>query len=74
MIKIEMDQERIAKFVLEVEKLRQTEWPPRCRCIVLPWDKRLKDTGELRLSITMDSLKNKTDRTDKTYGGKNDDV
>ena len=70
MIKIEIDPEKVAKFVLEVEKLRQTECPPRCRCII-PWDKRkFKDTGELRESITTDYLKNKTDRTDKTYGGK----
>lgn len=67
MIKFKIDPEKVAEFVLWMEENRQKllDSIPPARCILL-----YKDAGELRESIRTDSLKNKTDRTDKTDGGK----
>ena len=64
MIKIELDPKRIAEFVDAIEKMRLVA-PPQCRCRVEPI--KIVDRGVLLAPLWSESLKDKTDRTDRTY-------
>ena len=65
-VRIKLDSEEIAEFVRAIEKIRlaNINLPPRCRCRLVPI--KLVDTGLLMPSILPESLKGKTDRTDRT--------